>query len=213
MVHGGRRSTSGKQPIFAVSAPLTSLPFLPWAEPGPGRPAASSPPPCSKKQDDYATLSRFAGKPFEGLLLNASASAKRHELSSVNQSNTPICVKKWEGAALRLQRAGSRIRRQARLHDGKGKSLFDGGSAIETRDLKPKETIEQSIPVAELFDTKAPGEYAVLACPVVGTSTPSQPARRRRFGLIGNPWHRAGDRQLFHVGRRNFRRCCCRLPK
>ena len=56
----------GKQPVFAVSAPLTSTPLVPWAEPGPDRPTASSPqPPVPKVQDDYATLNRFAGKPFE----------------------------------------------------------------------------------------------------------------------------------------------------
>ncbi len=135
------------------------------ARPASGIVAAARP----KKQDDYATLSRFAGKPFEGLLLNASAKAPSDmKLSLVNQSNTPICVKKWEGAA------GYNV--QVRGPDGKpasmtekGKSLFDGGSAIETRDLKPKETIEKLIPLAELFDMKTPGEYAVLASlPVVG---------------------------------------------
>ena len=91
----------GKQPVFAVSAPLTSTPLVPWAEPGPDRPTASSPqPPVPKVQDDYATLNRFAGKPFEGLLLNASAKTPSDvKLALVNQSKTPICVKKWEGAA------------------------------------------------------------------------------------------------------------------
>ena len=86
----------------------------------------------------------------------------------VNQSKTPICVKKWEGAA------GYNL--LVRGTDGKavpmtekGKTLFDGGSVIDTRDSKPNETIEQSIPLAELFDMKAPGEYTVLASlPVVG---------------------------------------------
>ena len=43
------------------------------------------------------------------------------------------------------------------------KDFFDGGSAIDTRDLTPKETIEQLIPLAELFEMKTRGEYTVLA--------------------------------------------------
>ena len=51
----------------------------------------------------------------------------------------------------------------------KGKTFFGGGSAIDTRQLKPKETIDQSIPLVGLFDMKTPGEYTVLASlPVVG---------------------------------------------
>ena len=118
---------------------------------------------------DWVVLRRFAGKAFGDLFLTASE-AKRSELkvSLVNQGKRSIIVKKWEGSA------GYDV--QVRSADGKpvplsekGKTVFQGGASLDIRELKPQEKIEQSMPINELFDMKAPGEYTVLvSLPVIG---------------------------------------------
>ncbi len=165
----------GDHPSFVVARPFTYVPRFG----GDFRANKESDSHIQPSQDMFAAvapldsrwdeLARFADRPFEGLHLTASARKPDVLMLSLgNQSKRPIIVKKWEGAG------GYNV--QLRNSDGKtvsltekGKRFFDGGSAIDTRELQPKETIEQSIPLSELFDMKTPGEYCVLASlPVIG---------------------------------------------
>ena len=51
----------------------------------------------------------------------------------------------------------------------KGEALFASGVGLDVCELKPNESIEEAIPVAELFDIRAGGQYtALVSLPLVG---------------------------------------------
>ena len=164
---------------IAVANPLTfSVPTAAdqWAAPA-GKPSVAPP------QDVVATvpqtwesLSRFAGKEFEGLQLEAKAgvqAAKPGEATTLSvvlrdRGNELILVKKWKGESdyeiLIRDAAGKDISLTE-----KGKRFFETGDQLDTRELKPGEAISATLPLSELFDLKTPGQYTVLASlPVLG---------------------------------------------
>jgi hypothetical protein len=112
---------------------------------------------------------RFAGKTFEGLALQAHATASLQlDIELHNSSKEPILVKKWKGDSdyeLLVRDASGRSASMT----GKGKKFFGGAALLEFRDLKAGEAISASLPLTELFDMQTPGEYTVLASlPVIG---------------------------------------------
>ncbi len=119
--------------------------------------------------EKWEQASRFAGKPFEGLLLDA-VSGKPTELKAAlhNRSDKTILVKKWKGDSdyeiLVRDLAGNPVG----LTD-KGKKFFQSGELLEIRRLEPGETVNASLPLADLFAMRDPGEYTVLvSLPVLG---------------------------------------------
>jgi len=164
----------GDHPSFVVLGPLT------YALPSQGdyrsfdsrsheplpTPAYKPAPPIHMQWD---SLVRFAGKPFHDLVLTASED-KRGELkvALANQGKQSLLIKTWDGIA------GYDV--QVRNADGKpvsltekGKALFQGGTALDARELKPQERIEATVPVVDLFDMHVHGTYTVLASlPVIG---------------------------------------------
>ncbi len=117
----------------------------------------------------WIEASRFAGKRFEGLLLDVSV-GKPKELKIVlrNHSDRPILVQKWKGDSdyeiLVRDTSGKPVPLSK-----KGKMFFQAGNLLDVRKLKPSESITAILPVAELFAFPTPGEYTTLASlPVLG---------------------------------------------
>jgi hypothetical protein len=117
----------------------------------------------------WESLAPFADKAFEGLILKAfDAKGGGLKVVLTNCADRPLIVKKWElgsgfGVLVRDQ-SGAEVR----LSEA-GRKYFQAGKSLQMALLKPRETIEQFIPITELFDMKTPGEYIVLASlPVIG---------------------------------------------
>jgi hypothetical protein len=162
----------GGHPSFVVSPPLAYIPpgyRAGTREPDRGEPEDAIPTSANSSHEDWKSLLRFAGMPFGDLLLLATEGKHGQlNLSLINQGKGPILVKKWEGVAA--------YDVQVRTADGKpvalsenGKRLFQGGAALDTRDLRSQERLETAIPIRDLFDMTTPGDYRVLASlPVIG---------------------------------------------
>jgi hypothetical protein len=117
----------------------------------------------------WELANRFAGKPFDGLLLEGSV-GKPTQLRVVlrNRADKDILVKKWKGNSdyeiLVRYPAG----KPAALTE-KGRKFFQSGELLDIRTLKPGEAIETTLPLSELFSVQAHDGYTVLvSLPVLG---------------------------------------------
>ena len=101
--------------------------------------------------------------------MQAHATQSRHlNVALRNASKEPILVKKWKGDSDFELLVRDAFGNSAPMTE-KGKNFFGGGTLLEIRALKPGEAITASLPLTELFDMTAPGEYTVLASlPVIG---------------------------------------------
>ena len=122
-------------------------------------PSASPTPPLTFDEQWKESI-RFAGKPFEGLLLAASV-GKPSELTITlhNRSSKSILVKKWKGESdyeiLIRDPAGKPVPLTE-----KGKMFFQSGNLLDIRALKPGEAVHATLPLSEFFAMQAPGDYS-----------------------------------------------------
>ena len=182
---GGNLRSAGKPPALIVVRPLT------FTAPSPDPPPAVTPTHAARPASDardavrdapaattqtWESLARFAGKEFEGLQFEAKASApaaKPDEAMTLsvalhNCGKEPILVKKWKGESDYEILIRDATGREVPLTE-KGKKFFETGDQLDTRELKPGEAINATLPLSELFDLKTPGQYTVLASlPVLG---------------------------------------------
>jgi hypothetical protein len=136
------------------------------AEKSPASQSASSTPKSAERH--WQTLSRFAGKPTDGLLLEASVAASGQLVVTLRNGGAWIIVAKWSGDSgyeiLVRDPAGKIIP----LAGSRTKSPEDGG-ILNVVSLGRGEEISARLPVDELFAMKAPGEYtALVSLPVLG---------------------------------------------
>ena len=105
--------------------------------------------------DGWRLSIRFAGKPFEGLLLQASAGAAlpapaealRFKVSVDNRSNGRITVTKWKGESDYEILIRDAVGKPVGMTET-GKKFFAGGTLLDIRELKPGEyTVLASLPV------------------------------------------------------------------
>ncbi len=90
------------------------------------------------------------------------------KLALTNCADRPLVVKKWDSGAGFAVLVRDQSGAEVRLSEA-GRKYFQAGKGLQIALLKPSEAIEQSIPLADLFDMKTTGEYTVLASvPVVG---------------------------------------------
>jgi hypothetical protein len=129
-----------------------------------------APRPIVSAQQRWKALSRFAGKSFRGFLLEASSPSRGELLVTLRnydakdypyitkwsgQSGYEILIRDPEGKSVRLTEKGERS--------------FQGGRTLGGQILLKGNTIKETLPVGDLFDMHAPGEYTVLASlPVIG---------------------------------------------
>jgi hypothetical protein len=169
----------GRRTELLVAGPTTWLAHISGTDPNASdesrietrrlRSLAASTPAVAAPDEQWRTLSRFAGKCYGGLLLQAAIS-RPGELSVTltNQAREPIVVKKWEGSSGYevLVRGPSGL---ATPLTWKGEQCFEGGGMLNSRQLKPRDTLVTMLPIGELFDMWVPGEYTALASlPVIG---------------------------------------------
>ena len=126
------------------------------------------PPPPTTFDQQWQQASRFAGKPFDGLLLTALAGQPAEvTISLKNRSREAILVTKWKGESDYEVLVRDRTGKPAHLTE-KGNRFFTGGNLLEFRELKPGEALETTLRLSGLFSV-TPGEYEVLvSLPVVG---------------------------------------------
>jgi hypothetical protein len=159
---------------LVVAAPLAFRAPIPYRheaerpENGPSNPKALPTAPEAKGAR-WREYERFAGKTYEGLALQAHATQSLQlDVELRNASKEPILVKKWKGDSDFELLVRDAFGNSAPMTE-KGKNFFGGGTLLEIRALKPGEAITASLPLTELFDMTAPGEYTVLASlPVIG---------------------------------------------
>ncbi len=131
---------------------------------------------ASSADGDWSVLSRFAGKPFDGLVLEASLNSASSAASSPaqltltlrNQSKRPTLVVKWDSnsdyVVLVRDPAGSAVRLTER-----GKVFFGKGRILKVCEMRSGEVTQAILPLSELFGMNSPGDYTVLASlPVIG---------------------------------------------
>jgi hypothetical protein len=131
-----------------------------------------APRPTLSAQQRWDLFSRFAGKPFKGLVLEASVSKSRELLVALRNCGTqkrwPASVTKWSGQSDYEILVRDPHGKFLELTD-KGKTFFRGGKTLDGQALAKGETIKATLPIGELFEMRAPGEYTVLASlPVIG---------------------------------------------
>jgi hypothetical protein len=112
---------------------------------------------------------RFAGKPFNGLVLTASGGRTGFiTVSLANNGKRPIRVRKWDGSSgydVFVRRSEEKLVRLL-LAD---KALVKSRSGLEIIELKPQGAIDEKIPVADFSDFRTPGDYTVLVrLPMIG---------------------------------------------
>jgi hypothetical protein len=165
----------GEHSSFVVAEPLTFVPktgsdFRKVASGDDSRAeAGTTSVPARDATLDWDLLNRFAGRPFDDLVMNASEDKPGElKLSLLNKGIRPIVVKKWDGAAgydVQVRNAASRLVALTEM----GKRRFGGGSFLKSHELRPNDKIEVNLPISDLFDMKGEGEYTILASlPVVG---------------------------------------------
>ncbi len=168
---------SGNVKSLIVSKPVTfamPIPCVPYDDPRTKKGASDIPAKASQPTEPDFDLRwkealRFAGKPFDGLALRATVDKPTQvKIVLCNISKNPILVKKWKGESdydlLVRGPSGNPV-----AMTEKGKNFFQSSRLLDIRKLTENGTIEASLPIRELFDMRAPGEYTVLASvPVVG---------------------------------------------
>ena len=114
-------------------------------------------------------MSRFAGKPFEGLQLNASVDdSLRLNISLTNVAGEAIAITKWKGDSDYEIRVRGPNGKPVSLTEH-GKEFFARRRILDVRHLNPGKSITAAIPIGELFVMRDPGEYTLLASlPVIG---------------------------------------------
>ncbi|MGA2030785.1 MAG: hypothetical protein ABSG68_00885 [Thermoguttaceae bacterium] len=119
--------------------------------------------------EHVSAIRQFAGKPFGSLLLRATAKNPPDlNIQLVNYGKEPVVVAKWKGDSEYLVRVSDGEGKDVPMTD-RGKKFFGHGELLDIRTLQPDEAIEATLPISELFDMRAPGEYTVLtSLPVVG---------------------------------------------
>ena len=140
----------------------------PKPRPAPNPESVVVPPPSTFDQQ-WQQASRFAGKPFDGLLLDASAGRPAElKVTLRNRGGKEILVKKWKGESDYEVLVRDLTGKPVGLTE-KGKRFFAGGKLLDFRELKPGEAIEATLQLGSIFLVKAPGEYDVLvSLPVLG---------------------------------------------
>jgi hypothetical protein len=134
------------------------------------QPVQQFPPrPTQSAQQKWDLGCRFSGKPFNGLALEACALTPKELMVTLwNCGTKETRVWKWFDRSdyeILVRDAKGRF---SQLTD-KGKKFFQGGTLWKAKHLGQGETIKATLPIGELFDMRAPGEYTVLASlPVVG---------------------------------------------
>ena len=126
-------------------------------------------PPTLSPQQRWDFCSQFAGKPYNGMVLEASAHRPDQLLLALrNCRKEGTWIKKWSDESDYDILVRDPQGKLLQLTD-KGKRFFQGGKTLDAHHLKEGETIKATLPIGELFDTRAPGEYTVLASlPVIG---------------------------------------------
>jgi hypothetical protein len=128
-------------------------------------------PPRPKRgaQQEWDLCSRFSGKPFNGLALEACALTPNELMVTLwNCGTKETWIRKWADRSDYEILVRDPQGKFAQLTD-KGKTFFQGGTILSVKCLGQGETIKAILPIAELFDMRAPGEYTLLASlPVVG---------------------------------------------
>ncbi len=117
----------------------------------------------------WQDLGRFAGKPFEGLQLNASIDdSLRLTLSLKNVAAEAIAITKWKGDSDYEIRIRGPNGKSVGLTEH-GKEFFARCRILDVRHLDSGESITAALPIGELFVMRDPGEYTLLASlPVIG---------------------------------------------
>jgi hypothetical protein len=177
-----RNNTSEDVPAdsLLVAPPITFMPPEENAGPVPPQETAVSrlkPQPVQQfprrptlsAEQQWDLSSRFAGKPFHGLILKACA-PKPSELFVTlrNCGKNRMWIRKWSDESDYEILVRDPQGKCVQLTD-KGKKFFGGGKTIDAHHLKEGETFRATLPLGDLFDMRAPGEYTVLASlPVVG---------------------------------------------
>jgi hypothetical protein len=120
-------------------------------------------------EEQWRSQSRFAGKQFGGLILESLA-GKGADLKVAlrNTTNERMLLARWNSESkyeILVRDAAGRLVPVTE----KGKSFFGSGKILDFQILKPREAIEASFPIGELFDMRFPGDYTILASvPVIG---------------------------------------------
>ncbi len=142
-----------------------------WAMPEEQSPLAipPAPRPTLNAEQQWAVFSRFAGKPLNGVVLEASTPKPGKLLVTLrNRGKERIWIEKWSGQSdyeILIRNPQGRL---VRLTD-KGKKFFRTFETLDAQFLDEGETIKATLPIGELFDMHAPGDYTVLASlPVLG---------------------------------------------
>jgi hypothetical protein len=127
------------------------------------------PRPTLSAEQQWTLASRFAGKPFRGVVLEAASPKSGQLLLTLrNITNWGITIRRWSERSdyeVLVRDARGRFV-QLRV---KGKAFFQVGKALlEESGLGRRDTLKESLPIGELFDMSAPGEYTVLvSLPVI----------------------------------------------
>jgi hypothetical protein len=129
-----------------------------------------APRPTLSAQQHWESLSRFAGKSFRGFLLEASSPAPGELLVTLRNCDAKDYpyVTKWSGQSDYEILIRDPEGKFVRLTD-RGERFFQGWRTLDGQILLKGETIKATLPIGDLFDMHAPGEYTVLASlPVIG---------------------------------------------
>jgi hypothetical protein len=167
----------GKKPTMVVAplAKITVGPTWTFSTTSTAKERNNRPSPCesarpeqSTSGNDWDDLVRFAGRPFDDLVLRAEQPTPAElKVSLVNLGVKSIAVTKWEGIAGYEVQVRDAEGRRVPLRE-KGKVESQSGALLDSRDLKPQESIEETIPLRDLFDLP-PGDYSVLlSLPIIG---------------------------------------------
>jgi hypothetical protein len=149
-----------------VTQPVTFVPPEEYSGSRPESPPVQEFPPrlTLSAEQQWALASRFAGKPFRDMVLEAaSPKAGQLLLTLRNTDNWVVCIRRWSEKSdyeILVRDATGRFVQPT----DKGKALFQGGKALlEESSLGRRDTLQESLPIGELFNMSAPGEYTVLA--------------------------------------------------
>jgi hypothetical protein len=161
--------------VISRGAPIGKF-LLPWGgsrglgpEEQSALETAPAPRPALSAERQWELSSRFAGMPFHGLILEASASTYDKLFVTLRTCTKQwALIKKWsEGSDYEILVRDSQGR-SVQLTD-KGKRFFQGGRTLDGYQLAEGDAIKAILPIRDLFEMHAPGEYTVLASlPVIG---------------------------------------------
>jgi len=124
--------------------------------------------PCQKSQvrhtnsQDWATLNRFAGKPFNGLSLVASIGNENDLDATLRNCGTrAVIVKKWLGNFDYDILVHDHLGESVCLTE-KGEEFFRSWKTLTACVLEPGATIKATLPLNRLFEMGAPDDYTIL---------------------------------------------------